>query len=104
MKETIDLETIGAIVIAIISGFVSISRRMLTKRAVSRLWIAYECSGVVLMTMLAMNVYPHIQPLLLSSPCTSWITNWVFVGVLAHCGSRMMYTLEKKVFSKADLL
>jgi hypothetical protein len=102
MKDSFSWETTGAITIALISGFVSISRRVLSKHAVSRLWLAYECAGVVLMTMLAMNVYPQIQPMLLESRFTSWITNWVFVGVMAHCGSRMMYTLEKKVFRKLD--
>ena len=104
MKDYLTWDLIGALLIALISGFVSISRRMLTKKVTSKLWIAYECAGVVLMTMLAMDVYPVIEPTLKQYAVTSWITQWVFVGVLAHCGSRFMYALERKTFKKVRSL
>ena len=91
---------IGAILIGLISGFVSITRRMTAKEAVSKLWLISECAGVVLVTVLAMDVYPELKPTLMSSPYTSWITYWLFVGVMAHTGSRLMYLLEQKFTKK----
>lgn len=89
----------GAILIGLISGFVSVTRRMGNK-TVSRLWVLSEGSGVVLVTLLALDIYPQIKPTLMASPSTSWITLWVFVGVLAHASSRIMYFFEKKVLKR----
>ena len=97
-QETTSL--IGTIIIGLISGFYSITRRILGKKSVSKLWVLSECAGVILVTALAMDVYPVIRPMLMESPTTSWITQWVFVGVLAHCGSRLMVNLETKFNSQ----
>lgn len=91
---------VGAILIGLISGFVSITRRITAKKAVSKLWLISECAGVVLVTVLAMDVYPQLKPTLMSHVYTSWITYWLFVGVCAHIGSRLMYLLEKRFISK----
>ena len=77
-QETTSL--IGTIIIGLISGFVSITRRILGKKSVSKLWVLSECAGVILVTALAMDVYPVIHPMLMESPTTSWITT-VEVGL-----------------------
>lgn len=88
-------ELILTFMIGILSGFVSVTRRMLSKRVVSKLWIISEAAGVIFMTAIAIDLYPVAKPLL-KTLHLSWVTQWIFVGLFAHAGSRMMYTIERK--------
>lgn len=88
--------TLMSVIIGLISGFISITRKMMLQVKVSKLWIISEFAGVIVMITLAMDVYPLLEPLFKSSAATMWITELVFVGVAAHTGSRMMWSLEKK--------
>ena len=93
------LTMLGTVLIGLISGTVSITRRMLSKRKVSKLWWVSEYAGVMLMIALALDTYPMIKPILIDNGY-GWITEWVYTGILAHSGSRLMYHIERKITEK----
>lgn len=93
------LTMLGTVLIGLISGTVSITRRMLSKRKVSKLWCISEYAGVMLMIALALDTYPMIKPILIENGY-GWVTEWMYTGILAHSGSRSMYHIERKITEK----
>jgi hypothetical protein len=83
------------VLIGLTSGFVSVTRQMIDKQVVPKLWIASQFAGVVLITAIAIDMYPVLKPHL-----PHWITQWLFVGVMAQCGSEFFYAMRKKVIDK----
>ena len=93
------LTMLGAVLIGLISGTVFVTRRTLSKRKVSKLWWVSEYAGVMLMIALALDTYPMIKPMLIDNGY-GWVTEWVYTGILAHSGSRLMYHIEQKITKK----
>lgn len=93
------LTMLGTFIIGLISGTASITHRMLSKRKVSKLWWVSEYAGVMLMIALALDTYPMIKPMLIDYGY-GWVTEWVYTGILAHSGSRLMYHIEQKITEK----
>lgn len=91
--------TLATIAVGLISGTVSVTRRMLTQRKLSKLWLLSEYAGIALMIAIAMDMYPIVKPTLLKMGM-HWMTEWLFVATAAFSGSRLMWSIERKLTAK----
>ena len=80
---------IGAIIVSIISGFVSISRRVLAGQQASVLWVTTEFMTAILAGYLMFVTYPAIE-----SSAPKWFTLPVAVALSAHLGGRVFQESE----------
>jgi len=80
---------LGALLISLISGVISISRRIVQGQTVSVLWILSEFLSAMLCGWIAWDGYPQIQHYL-----PGWMTPVMFVAVAAHFGGRTFQTIE----------
>jgi hypothetical protein len=90
-----DLDIVGALsalVISLVSGFISIARRILAGHAAGLLWITSEFSTAILCGYLMYNGYPSISPSL-----PAWVTLPIAVAFSAHVGGRIFQELESEL-------
>lgn len=90
---------IGALIISIVSGFISIARRILNGHPSSILWIISEFMTAILCGYLMYHAYPIISPSL-----PEVITLPVAIAVSAHIGGRIFQELEATIIDKYKLL
>jgi hypothetical protein len=89
-----DLPTIlSVLAVSIVSGFISISQRIVRGTGVTVLWICMEFAAAVLCGYLAWDAFPHIQKYL-----PDWITLPILVAACAHSGGRGLQGLERAVY------
>lgn len=82
-------ELLIALFISVISGTLSIARRVIAGHPASILWILTEFLTAILCGYLMYNTYP-----LISGSLPEWLTLPVAVAVAAHSGGRIFQELE----------
>lgn len=80
---------LAALAISVISGAVSISRRIASGHQATWVWIISEFLTAILCGYLMYNAYPAVAPYL-----PSWCTLPVAVAFVAHSGGRVIQELE----------
>jgi len=80
---------ITALIISMISGFISISRRILQGHPSSVLWIVSEFLTAILCGYLMFHSYP-----ILESSLPKWFTQPIATAIAAHIGGRVFQELE----------
>lgn len=93
------LSFIGAILISIISGFISLANRILKGHPVSLLWIISELATSVLCGYLMYYTYPHIEHRL-----PAWATLPVAISFGAYAGMRIIREFEDWVIKRYKFL
>lgn len=89
------LALISALLISVISGFISIAQRIARGHKASKLWVVSEFSAAILSGYLMADVYPIIKPSL-----PEWATLTICVALAAHIGGRMFQMLETVLAKK----
>lgn len=90
---------IGALFISLVSGFVSISQRILRGHPATILWIISEFATATLCGYLAYSAYPFLQ-----ENFPAWFTLPVAVAISAHLGGRVFQEMESWLIDKATVL
>lgn len=91
-----DLITVLTVfVVSVISGVVSITRKVVTGTPASIVWLISEFLAAILCGWLAYDTYDHLKPYL-----PDWITLIVFVSVCAYSGGRLLQTAEQILDSR----
>jgi len=86
---------LGALAISIVSGFISIARRIVSGHPATLLWIITEFATAILCGYLMYEAYPHLQEAL-----PDWLTLPIAVAVAAHTGGRVFQEVESQVLRK----
>lgn len=86
---------VGAFVISTVSGFISISRRVLSGHQATWLWVVSEYLTAILCGCLMYNTFPVIQKFL-----PEWVTLPVAVAVAAHIGGRVFQEAESVILKR----
>lgn len=89
------LSVLGAIGISIVSGTISIGRRILKGQEPSFLWIFTEYLTAILCGYLVFHAYPgfhHLTP--------EWTTRIMLVALAAHSGGRVIQEVERHVIGR----
>ena len=86
---------LGALIIAIASGFISIAQRIIRGHNASLLWVLSEFTAAILFGYLMYNAYPDLEPYL-----PPGITVLVAVSFAAHMGGRCFQGLENYAYRK----
>ena len=81
-----DLWTILVVlIVSLLSGIVSITRRAAQGTPVKAMWLISEFTAAILCGWMAYDVYPRVAHLL-----PEWVTMIVFVAAAAHSGGRLL--------------
>lgn len=83
---------LGAIGISIISGTISIGRRILKGHEPSVLWVSTEYLTAILSGYLVFHAYPGFEHLV-----PEWTTRIMLVALAAHSGGRFIQEVERHV-------
>lgn len=83
------LGLLGAFLLSLMSGLVSIGSRIARGRPLNIFWILSELGAAVLVGYLAYDLYPVIQPNL-----PTWVTMPIMVAVSAHFGGKIFQWAE----------
>lgn len=86
---------LSALLISLISGFISISRRILRGYPYTALWIVSEFITAVFCGYLMYQVYPTIQSIL-----PEWFIQPLAVATAAHIGGRVFQEMEQRFVDK----
>lgn len=89
------LSLLATLIISVVSGFISISRRILNGHPSSILWIISEFLTAILCGYLMYQVYPTIEASL-----PNWFTMPVAIAIAAHVGGRVFQELENTFIEK----
>jgi hypothetical protein len=84
---------VGALCVALVSGSISIARRVLSGYRASFLWILTEYMTAILCGYLAYYSYPALISIL-----PTWATMPVVVAIAAHSGGRVLQEAEMYFF------
>lgn len=84
-----------AVAISIISGVVSITRRIASGYSGSLLWVISEFLTAILCGYLMYNAYPFLDPVL-----PDFITLPVAVAFVAHSGGRIFQEVESSIIKQ----
>lgn len=85
----------GVIAISLISGLISVARRVLRGTAVPTLWIITEIGAAILVGFLAWDAYPGIADKL-----PTGVTRLIFTCACAHVGGRILQQVESLIEAK----
>ena len=83
--------------ISIITGFISISHRILNGHVATLLWVISEMITAVLCGYLMFGTYPRLENIL-----PSWITLPVAIALASYSGGRLFYYCEKGLYVKVE--
>lgn len=89
------LALLGALLISLISGFISIAQRVVRGQQSSMLWVTSEFLAAMLCGYLVYNAYPIIEPDL-----PKWVTMPILVAFSAHIGGRCFQGIEHHMYQK----
>ena len=96
MKEQPELlDLLGAIIVSVISGIISISRRLVNGQHFSILWVISEFLMAILCGYLMFTAYPHII-----NTVPNWFTLPIAVAFAAHVGGKVFQEIEKELIAK----
>lgn len=85
---------ISMLILAVISGLVSISTRLIAGQMFTWLWFISQLFSAVLAGYIAWDMYPYVKDLI-----PVWCTQTLVVSVAAHFGGKL-FALVEKVFYK----
>lgn len=94
-KSPDHLNLIGAVLVSVISGITSITRRVSKGQPCNILWVISEFFSAILCGYLMYTAYPTIQHLL-----PAWFTLPVAVAVTAHIGGRIFQEAEDEIITR----
>ena len=86
---------IVAFIISLMSGFISISRRILSGHPASALWVITEFCAAILCGYMMHTAYPFLGPYI-----PEWFTEIVAVAFAAHIGGRVFQEIEAEFIRK----
>lgn len=86
------LGLIGALVLSLLSGLVSLASRIARGHPLNIFWIISELGAAILVGYLAYDLYPAIKDGL-----PKWMTMPILVTVSAHFGGKIFQLIEFKV-------
>lgn len=89
------LTVVGVTLISMISGFISISQRIVRGAAVTVLWVVSEFLAALLCGYLMWDAYPKLAPKL-----PDWCTLWLTVALASHGGARFLQTVERNFYKR----
>lgn len=89
------LSLIGALVISLVSGSISIAQRVVRGQEASLLWVTSEYLSAALCGYLTYTAYPAIQGSL-----PEWITMPILVATVAHFGGRTFQGVESLLIQR----
>ena len=80
---------LGAFLISLISGTISIGKRIIQGHAPSFIWVVTEYLTAILCGTLMYHTYPYLSDVL-----PEWATRIMLVALAAHSGGRVIQELE----------
>ena len=83
---------LSALVISLVSGAISITRRIVSGYSVSLIWVISEFLTAILCGYLMYNAYPYLDPHL-----PDFVTLPVAVAFVAHSGGRIFQEAESAI-------
>lgn len=86
------LDILGAIIVSVISGVISITRRITAGHPASILWVISEFLTAILCGYLMFTAYPNIEP-----GMPNWFTLPIAVAFSAHVGGKVFQEWERQV-------
>lgn len=86
---------IGAIVISLVSSFISITQRVLRGYPASMLWVFSEFMAAILCGYLVWDLYPYV-----ASSLPHWLSMPILVAFAAHMGGRSFQALEGVIYKR----
>lgn len=89
---------ISMLVLATVSGFVSIAQRLLAGQVFTWLWLTANVFAALLAGYLAWDMYPYLKASL-----PDWCTQAMAVSVAAHFGGKLFPLLEKLFYKRAGI-
>lgn len=89
------LSLLGALLISLISGFISIAQRVISGHRANVLWVATEFLTAILCGYLMWDAYPKLVDSL-----PSWATLPVMVALASHVGGRSFQLLEGQLLKR----
>lgn len=99
-KENPDLLAIlGALMISVTSGFISIAQRISRGQPAKVLWVISEILASILCGVLAFDAYPQVLPYL-----PDWATWPIFVSFAAYVGGRLFQIFENQMYARLEIL
>lgn len=84
---------IAALIVSIMSGFISVSNRILKGHLVTTLWLVSEMLTAVLCGYLMFESYLKVTDIL-----PNWVTPPVAIALAAYTGGRLFQLVETKLY------
>lgn len=82
--------TIGAVIISLLSGFISVANALAGGQKFSILWAAAQLTAAVLAGWLVWDMYPQVE-----DAVPGWVTQPIATALAAHYGGKMFSLVEK---------
>ena len=82
---------LGAVIVSVISGAVSITQRIARGQPPSFIWVCSEFLTAILCGYLMHASYPQLEPYL-----PEWATPVLAVAFMAHSGGRVIQEIERR--------
>lgn len=92
------LGLLGAVLISVVSGFISISQRIVRGHEASLLWVTSEFMSAILCGYLVYNLYPYI-----ANDLPTWLTQPILVAAASHFGGKAIEGFERLLAAKYGL-
>jgi hypothetical protein len=89
------LDLFGAFIVSIVSGFISISRRVVNGHDWSLMWVISEFLTAILCGYLMFTAYPQI-----SDSLPKWFTLPIAVAFSAHVGGKVFQEVENELVKR----
>lgn len=86
---------VGVVLVALISGFISIAQRIVRGHEPSCLWVVSEFLAAIMAGIIAYDVYRIME-----GRFPEWTTASMFVAVAAHFGGRSFQGIEALLRSR----
>jgi ABC-type Co2+ transport system permease subunit len=92
-------DLLGALIVSVFSGIISISRRVINGHKPLLLWVISEFMTAILCGYLMYSAYPHIHE---SAP--NWFTLPIAVAFAAHTGGKVFQEVENELVRRYSRL
>lgn len=83
------LDLLGAFIVSVFSGVISISRRIVHGHHASLMWVISEFMTAIMCGYLMYTAYPHI-----TETVPNWFTLPIAVAISAHTGGKIFQEVE----------
>lgn len=93
------ISILGALIISLVSGFISISRRVIGGYPATCLWVISETLTAILCGYLMFHTYPYLVHMM-----PEWFTWPLAVALAAHLGGRCFQAAEDWLIHRYQLI